>query len=153
MEPSAYPDRVAVSAEGAAVAALHELPGARMLVFDRELRFILPADGVQPVAVAIGDDPEDCGSLAAAVHIERFSPARNQPVSSTLIAPDPNTPATIKLIKNPRTPHAPRHKQPQPPPTPHPKSSPPPTTLLAIETQTTERLPVCIEATTGIEPV
>jgi diguanylate cyclase (GGDEF)-like protein/PAS domain S-box-containing protein len=43
MEPSVDPDRVAVSAEGAAVAALHELPGARMLVFDRELRFILAA--------------------------------------------------------------------------------------------------------------
>ena len=41
--PSADPDRVAVSAGGAAVAALHELPGARMLVFDRELRFILAA--------------------------------------------------------------------------------------------------------------
>ena len=43
IEPSADPDRVAVSAEGAAVAALHELPGARMLVFDRELCFILAA--------------------------------------------------------------------------------------------------------------
>ena len=43
IEPSADPDRVAVSAGGAAVAALHELPGARMLVFDRELRFILAA--------------------------------------------------------------------------------------------------------------
>jgi diguanylate cyclase (GGDEF)-like protein/PAS domain S-box-containing protein len=43
MEPSADPDRVAVSADNAAVAALRELPGARMLVFDRELRFILAA--------------------------------------------------------------------------------------------------------------
>jgi diguanylate cyclase (GGDEF)-like protein/PAS domain S-box-containing protein len=41
IEPSADKDRVAVSAEDAAVAALHELPGARILVFDRELRFIL----------------------------------------------------------------------------------------------------------------
>jgi diguanylate cyclase (GGDEF)-like protein/PAS domain S-box-containing protein len=32
-----------VSADNTAVAALHELPGARMLVFDRELRFILAA--------------------------------------------------------------------------------------------------------------
>jgi diguanylate cyclase (GGDEF)-like protein/PAS domain S-box-containing protein len=43
VEPIVYPDRVAVSAEDAAVAALHELPGARILVFDRELRFILAA--------------------------------------------------------------------------------------------------------------
>jgi len=43
VEPSAYPDRVAVSAEDAALAALRELPEARILVFDRELRFILPA--------------------------------------------------------------------------------------------------------------
>ena len=32
-----------MSADNTAVAALHELPGARMLVFDRELRFILAA--------------------------------------------------------------------------------------------------------------
>ena len=43
VESSIDPDRVAVSAEGAAVAALHELPEARILVFDRELRFILAA--------------------------------------------------------------------------------------------------------------
>jgi diguanylate cyclase (GGDEF)-like protein/PAS domain S-box-containing protein len=43
IEPSADPGRVAVSADNAAVAALHELPRARMLVFDRELRFILAA--------------------------------------------------------------------------------------------------------------
>jgi diguanylate cyclase (GGDEF)-like protein/PAS domain S-box-containing protein len=43
IEPSAEPGRVAVSADNAAVAALHELPRARMLVFDRELRFILAA--------------------------------------------------------------------------------------------------------------
>jgi diguanylate cyclase (GGDEF)-like protein/PAS domain S-box-containing protein len=41
IEPSTDTDRVAVSAEDAAVAALHELPGAKVLVFDRELRFIL----------------------------------------------------------------------------------------------------------------
>jgi diguanylate cyclase (GGDEF)-like protein/PAS domain S-box-containing protein len=55
-EPSADPDRVTVSAEDAAVAALHELPGARMLVFDRELRIILAA----------GETPEhDAGSEPA----------------------------------------------------------------------------------------
>jgi diguanylate cyclase (GGDEF)-like protein/PAS domain S-box-containing protein len=43
IEPSAYPDRVAVSADNAAVAALNELPEARILVFDREFRFILAA--------------------------------------------------------------------------------------------------------------
>ncbi|HTU78875.1 MAG TPA: diguanylate cyclase [Solirubrobacteraceae bacterium] len=37
------PNGAAGSAEDAAVAALTELPGARMLVFDRELRFILSA--------------------------------------------------------------------------------------------------------------
>jgi diguanylate cyclase (GGDEF)-like protein/PAS domain S-box-containing protein len=42
-DPNAGPDRVAVSAEDAAVAALRELPEARILVFDRELRFILAA--------------------------------------------------------------------------------------------------------------
>ncbi len=40
---SADPDRVAVSADNAAVAALRELPEARILVFDRELCFILAA--------------------------------------------------------------------------------------------------------------
>jgi diguanylate cyclase (GGDEF)-like protein/PAS domain S-box-containing protein len=43
IDPNAGPDRVAVSAENAAVAALRELPEARILVFDRELRFILAA--------------------------------------------------------------------------------------------------------------
>jgi diguanylate cyclase (GGDEF)-like protein/PAS domain S-box-containing protein len=43
IEPSAYPDRVAASADNAAVAALRELPEARILVFDSELRFILAA--------------------------------------------------------------------------------------------------------------
>jgi diguanylate cyclase (GGDEF)-like protein/PAS domain S-box-containing protein len=43
IERSADPDRVAVSADNAAVAALRELPEARILVFDRELRFILAA--------------------------------------------------------------------------------------------------------------
>ncbi len=42
-ELGAYPDRVAASADSAAAAALRELPGARVLVFDRELRFILSA--------------------------------------------------------------------------------------------------------------
>jgi diguanylate cyclase (GGDEF)-like protein/PAS domain S-box-containing protein len=46
VEPSAYPDRVAVSAEDAAMAALRELPEARILVFDRELRFMLPASQI-----------------------------------------------------------------------------------------------------------
>ena len=43
IESSADPDRVAASADNAAVAALHELPEARILVFDRDLRFILAA--------------------------------------------------------------------------------------------------------------
>jgi diguanylate cyclase (GGDEF)-like protein/PAS domain S-box-containing protein len=42
-EPGAFPDQVAASADNAAAAALQELPGARVLVFDRELRFILSA--------------------------------------------------------------------------------------------------------------
>ncbi len=42
-ELSADLDRVAVSADSAAVAALRELPEARILVFDRDLRFILVA--------------------------------------------------------------------------------------------------------------
>jgi diguanylate cyclase (GGDEF)-like protein/PAS domain S-box-containing protein len=52
------PDRVAVSAEDAAVAALSELPGARMLVFDRELRFILSAG--QKLEYGTGSDPAAC---------------------------------------------------------------------------------------------
>ncbi len=43
LELSVDSDRVAVSAEDAAVAALRELPEARIFVFDRELRFILAA--------------------------------------------------------------------------------------------------------------
>jgi len=42
-ESSADPDQVTVSADNAAVAALRELPEAKILVFDRELRFILAA--------------------------------------------------------------------------------------------------------------
>ncbi len=42
-ESSADPDQVTASADNAAVAALRELPEARILVFDRELRFILAA--------------------------------------------------------------------------------------------------------------
>jgi diguanylate cyclase (GGDEF)-like protein/PAS domain S-box-containing protein len=52
------PDRVAVSAEDAAVAALSELPGARMLVFDRELRFILSAG--ERLEYGSGSDPAAC---------------------------------------------------------------------------------------------
>jgi diguanylate cyclase (GGDEF)-like protein/PAS domain S-box-containing protein len=55
IERSADPDRVAVSADNAAVAALRELPQARILVFDRELRFILAA-GETPEHDA-GDEP------------------------------------------------------------------------------------------------
>jgi diguanylate cyclase (GGDEF)-like protein/PAS domain S-box-containing protein len=46
-EPGAYPGRVAASADDAAAAALQELPGARVLVFDRELHFILSAGQTQ----------------------------------------------------------------------------------------------------------
>ncbi len=56
------PDRVAVSAEDAAVAALSELPGARMLVFDRELRFILSAG--QKLEYGTGSDPAACSEGA-----------------------------------------------------------------------------------------
>jgi diguanylate cyclase (GGDEF)-like protein/PAS domain S-box-containing protein len=42
-EPRAHPDRLAISADDAAEAALHELPEARVLIFDRDLRFILSA--------------------------------------------------------------------------------------------------------------
>jgi hypothetical protein len=42
-ESSADHDQVTASADNAAVAALRELPEARILVFDRELRFILAA--------------------------------------------------------------------------------------------------------------
>jgi diguanylate cyclase (GGDEF)-like protein/PAS domain S-box-containing protein len=63
IEPSADPDRVAVSADNAAVAALHELPEARILVFDRELRFILAAD----------QTPEhDASSESAAARVGAF---------------------------------------------------------------------------------
>jgi diguanylate cyclase (GGDEF)-like protein/PAS domain S-box-containing protein len=55
IERSADPDRVAMSADNAAVAALRELPQARILVFDRELRFILAA-GETPEHDA-GDEP------------------------------------------------------------------------------------------------
>ena len=55
IERSADPDRVAVSADNAAVAALRELPQARILVFDRELCFILAA-GETPEHDA-GDEP------------------------------------------------------------------------------------------------
>jgi diguanylate cyclase (GGDEF)-like protein/PAS domain S-box-containing protein len=51
-------DRGAVSAEDAAVAALSELPGARMLVFDRELRFILSAG--EKLEYGTGSKPAAC---------------------------------------------------------------------------------------------
>jgi diguanylate cyclase (GGDEF)-like protein/PAS domain S-box-containing protein len=53
-----YANGVAVSADNAALAALHELPGARMLVFDSELRFILSA-GQTPTHGA-ESDPAAC---------------------------------------------------------------------------------------------
>jgi diguanylate cyclase (GGDEF)-like protein/PAS domain S-box-containing protein len=62
-EPSADPDRVAVSADNAAVAALRELPEARILVFDRELHFILAA----------GQTPEhDASSESAVARVGAF---------------------------------------------------------------------------------
>lgn len=51
-------DRVAASAEDAAAAALSELPAARMIVFDRELRFILSAG--QKLEYRTGSDPAAC---------------------------------------------------------------------------------------------
>jgi diguanylate cyclase (GGDEF)-like protein/PAS domain S-box-containing protein len=60
-ERSADLDRVVVSADNAAVAALRELPEARILVFDRDLRFILSAgqtsgqdDGSESAACRVG---------------------------------------------------------------------------------------------------
>jgi diguanylate cyclase (GGDEF)-like protein/PAS domain S-box-containing protein len=53
-----YANGVAASADNAALAALHELPGARMLVFDSELRFILSA-GQAPTHGA-ASDPAAC---------------------------------------------------------------------------------------------
>jgi diguanylate cyclase (GGDEF)-like protein/PAS domain S-box-containing protein len=43
IEPGVCPGRAAVSTDNAAMSALSELPGARMLVFDRELRLMLSA--------------------------------------------------------------------------------------------------------------
>jgi diguanylate cyclase (GGDEF)-like protein/PAS domain S-box-containing protein len=60
-EAGAYPDRVTESADNAAAAALRELPGARVVVFDRDLRLILSAGhapeqaaGVEPSAPGMG---------------------------------------------------------------------------------------------------
>jgi diguanylate cyclase (GGDEF)-like protein/PAS domain S-box-containing protein len=59
IEPGAYRDGAAVSADSAAAAAaLQELPGARMLVFDRDLRFILSAG--QTFEYAAAGDPAIC---------------------------------------------------------------------------------------------
>jgi len=53
-----HPERVAVRAEDVAKAALSELPGARMLVFDRELRLLLSAG--QKLGYGNGSDPAAC---------------------------------------------------------------------------------------------
>jgi diguanylate cyclase (GGDEF)-like protein/PAS domain S-box-containing protein len=58
IERSADPERVAVSADNAAVAALRELPEARILVFDRELRFILAAGETHEHDA--GEEPSVC---------------------------------------------------------------------------------------------
>jgi diguanylate cyclase (GGDEF)-like protein/PAS domain S-box-containing protein len=58
IEPGADPHQAAVSADDGAVAALHELPGARMLIFDAELRLILSAG--QTLASGIASDPAVC---------------------------------------------------------------------------------------------
>ncbi len=58
IESGAYPYRAAVSADGVAVAALHELPAARMLIFDAELRFIQSAG--QTLVNGIASDPATC---------------------------------------------------------------------------------------------
>ena len=62
IEPSAYPERVDMSAEGAAVAALHELPRARMLVFDGDLHIILSAG--ETLEQDAGSEPAVCGKGA-----------------------------------------------------------------------------------------
>jgi hypothetical protein len=58
IEPSVNPDRVAVSADNAAVAALHELPRARILVFDGEFQIILSAG--EPLEHDAGSEPAVC---------------------------------------------------------------------------------------------
>jgi diguanylate cyclase (GGDEF)-like protein/PAS domain S-box-containing protein len=58
IEPGADRYLTGVSADDAAVAALHELPGARMLIFDAELRLILSAG--QTLANRIASDPAAC---------------------------------------------------------------------------------------------
>jgi diguanylate cyclase (GGDEF)-like protein/PAS domain S-box-containing protein len=55
-------DRSAASADHAAMAALQELPGARMLVFDRELRFILSAG--RPLEQGTASEALACGEGA-----------------------------------------------------------------------------------------
>jgi diguanylate cyclase (GGDEF)-like protein/PAS domain S-box-containing protein len=61
-EPGAYRDRVTESADNAAAAALRELPGARVVVFDRELRLILSAGHAPEQAVTV--DPSASGAGA-----------------------------------------------------------------------------------------
>jgi diguanylate cyclase (GGDEF)-like protein/PAS domain S-box-containing protein len=55
IQPGADAYLAAVSADDTAVAALHELPGARMLIFDAELRLILSAG--QTLANGVASDP------------------------------------------------------------------------------------------------
>jgi diguanylate cyclase (GGDEF)-like protein/PAS domain S-box-containing protein len=62
IEGGAHEDGSAASADDAALAALQELPGARMLVFDRELRFILSAG--RPLEHGTASDPLACGEGA-----------------------------------------------------------------------------------------
>jgi len=62
--PGAYPDRVTESADNAAAAALRELPGARVVVFDRELRLILSAGHVPEQAATV-----DAGSPGAGAFV------------------------------------------------------------------------------------
>jgi diguanylate cyclase (GGDEF)-like protein/PAS domain S-box-containing protein len=57
-QPGTDPDRLASSADDAAVAALGELPEARVLIFDRDLRFILAAG--QMHGDGMGSDPSAC---------------------------------------------------------------------------------------------
>ncbi len=62
IKPGAHPDGAAVSADDAAAAALRELPGARVLVFDGELRLILSAG--QTLERGTASDPAVCGEGA-----------------------------------------------------------------------------------------
>src|ERR1700684_408541 len=62
-ESGAYPDRVTMSADNAAAAALRELPGARVVVSDRALRLILSAGHAAEQAVVVDPGAPGAGGF------------------------------------------------------------------------------------------